>query len=56
MIEVGEVEKTRIAIDIKEYHKLKEAANWLSALERAGVNHWEGIDYALDIFEQEGDY
>lgn len=32
--------------------RLEETAEWLRCLEGAGVDNWEGYDYALELFEQ----
>lgn len=39
-----------VTISKKEYDELKERDKYLSALEAAGVDNWEGNDYALEIF------
>ena len=31
---------------------LEERSEWLSALEAAGVDSWEGMDTAVEIFEE----
>ena len=36
----------------KQLKVLKERSAWLSALEAAGVDNWEGIDVAVEIFEE----
>lgn len=33
----------------KELEDLKERDQWLSCLEAAGVDNWEGYDYAKDL-------
>ena len=38
-----------ITISLKEYNSLIEDSNWLSCLEQAGVDNWQGIDYAYDL-------
>lgn len=37
----------------KEYQRLREDSNWLSYLEAAGVDNWEGISYAYDLRREE---
>lgn len=37
-----------IAITKEEYEKLKQAKAKLDALEAAGVDNWEGYDYAME--------
>ena len=36
-----------ITITQKEYDQLRKDSDWLYYLERAGVNNWNGFDYAL---------
>jgi len=38
-----------------EYEELLERSAWLSALEAAGVNEWEGWDEALGIYDERND-
>jgi hypothetical protein len=39
-----------------EYKSLVEDRKWLNALEDAGVDNWEGIDFARELLgEQEED-
>lgn len=38
-----------ITISMKEYESLVEREIWLSCLEGAGVDNWEGYDYAFEI-------
>jgi hypothetical protein len=45
-------EKT-VTITEKEYNSLLEDSKWLQALEGAGVDNWEGYDYAKEIFNEE---
>ncbi|MEM2159330.1 MAG: hypothetical protein QXN55_00035 [Candidatus Nitrosotenuis sp.] len=40
-----------ITIATDEYERLQEAEKKLSALEAAGVDNWEGYDYAMEILE-----
>lgn len=39
-----------VSIPRSEYEKLVADQRWLAALENAGVDNWDGIDYALEIF------
>lgn len=39
-----------VNISISEYDSIKERIKWLEALESAGVNSWEGIDQAREIY------
>lgn len=42
----------KITISKKEYDQLVESANFLQCLEDAGVDNWEGIDYAQELMRQ----
>jgi hypothetical protein len=42
-----------VTITKKEYESLQEDAKWLQALENAGVNNWDGIDYAREILNED---
>ena len=45
-----------VTISKTEYESLVEDRNWLYALENAGVDNWNGIDYARELLgEQEDD-
>ena len=39
-----------ITIPKRIYDKLVDDSDWLAALESAGVDNWEGFDYAQEIF------
>jgi hypothetical protein len=41
-----------ITITIEEYKFLKKSAEWLTCLENAGVDNWDGIDYASELLEE----
>lgn len=41
---------TRIKERKEEYDKIVDRVAWLDALEAAGVDSWEGIDTAIEIF------
>lgn len=47
-------EKT-VTISKEEYESLKEDALWLQCLENAGVDNWEGYDYARELLNEEND-
>jgi hypothetical protein len=36
-----------------EYNKLTDARDKLQALEAAGVDNWDGYDYAMEILNDE---
>lgn len=42
-----------ITITKKEYNSLLEDSKWLQALEGAGVDNWQGYDYAKELFNEE---
>ena len=49
-IELGDaVPVETVTISKKKYNQLLENSNWLECLESAGVDNWEGWDYAVDI-------
>ena len=39
-----------VTISKTEYEELLENRNWINALEDAGVDNWDGIDYARQLF------
>lgn len=41
-----------ITITVQEYKRLLEKADKLDALEGAGVDNWEGYDYAMDMLRE----
>ena len=41
-----------IEITRKEYDRLVKDSEWLSCLEAAGVDNWEGYDEALSILHE----
>lgn len=40
-----------ITITKEEYDRLNKDSEWLSCLESAGVDNWDGIDEALDMLD-----
>lgn len=40
-----------VTIRREEYEELLAAAGWLDALEAAGVDNWDGIDFAREILD-----
>jgi hypothetical protein len=44
-----------IEISEEEYEDLIAARNFLSALEQAGVDNWDGYDYAREILNESND-
>lgn len=43
--------KHDITIAYEDYLDMQRDLEWLSALEAAGVDNWEGIDLAHEIFK-----
>jgi hypothetical protein len=45
-----------VTISKKEYDSLVRRSNWLECLEDAGVDNWQGIEFAIDFkYERYGD-
>ena len=44
--------ETEITITKAEYDKLIQDQKFLAALEGAGVDNWDGYEYALDVLEE----
>ena len=42
-----------IAVDEAHYEYLVRRDEWLTALEAAGVDNWSGMDYAIELSEQD---
>lgn len=41
-----------VTIPLSEYLSLQEDAEWLQALENAGVDNWSGYDYARELLNE----
>lgn len=41
-----------VTITRKEYDQLVKDSEWLSYLEAAGVDNWEGYDYAIEMMQE----
>lgn len=48
------MEPETVTITVDELNKLKRQSDWLNCLEAAGVDNWEGIDYAYEMWRDEG--
>jgi hypothetical protein len=48
---VNNMEET-VTISKKEYESLLEDSKKLTALENAGVDNWEGYDYARELMQE----
>jgi len=44
-----------VTISKEKYLSLIESERWLTCLESAGVDNWDGISYAYELLEQEED-
>lgn len=36
-----------------DYDDLVESQRWLNALENAGVDNWDGCDFARELYQEE---
>ena len=43
---------TELAIMRADLATAKDRLNWLDCLEAAGVDNWEGIDYAHELYKE----
>ncbi len=46
-------EKKTVTITEERYYELIEASKFLEALQAAGVDNWNGYEYAQEIMEEE---
>lgn len=44
-----------VTLSKSEYDSLVEDSDWLRCLEAAGVDNWDGYDYALEIRSESND-
>lgn len=42
-----------VTISLEEYEALKAESEFLNALEAAGVDNWDGYDYAREMLEED---
>jgi len=40
-----------VVIPVEKFNQMQADLDWLKALEAAGVDQWEGIEYAVDIYQ-----
>lgn len=40
-----------VTITREEYERFVEESAWLSALNQAGVDNWDGVDFAQEIYD-----
>ena len=43
----------KVTITKKEYEELLDSQKMLNALESAGVDNWEGYDFAMELYRDE---
>lgn len=44
-----------VTIPKAEYEELKDEAKWMRAYDDAGVDNWDGTDYARELYESYDD-
>jgi hypothetical protein len=44
-----------VTIPKAEYKELLEESKWLMCLEAAGVDSWEGVEYAQEMMEEQNE-
>lgn len=49
---VVDYEKNTVTMPIDRYEKLIESEDRLRALQWAGVDNWDGYDFAMEIYNQ----
>ena len=52
-MDVEKLADETITVLKSEYILLQSRDEWLNCLEGAGVDNWEGFDYAVEIWEME---
>ena len=45
------MEADEMVISVHQYKKLLDEVKFLEALQDAGVDNWDGYDYALEIYQ-----
>lgn len=48
----GKWDEDFVPVPREEYEELVEKSMWLDALESAGVDNWDGIDCAHEIYDE----
>lgn len=51
-----EVPKGFTLVDTDDYEELLEMQKWADALQGAGVDGWDGYDYAMEFLREGGDW
>lgn len=41
-----------VTISLKDYEQLMDDSQWLAALESAGVDNWEGFEFAMELLAE----
>ncbi len=41
-----------IEVSLEEYHRMRQASNFLHFLQVCGVDDWDGYDRAMRLYEQ----
>jgi hypothetical protein len=44
--------QTYVLVEVKTLEHLKDQALWLECLETAGVDNWEGMEYASELYHR----
>lgn len=47
------LEEPMVMLTKREYDTLQEESLWLTCLENAGVDNWDGLSYAHELMEEE---
>lgn len=46
--------ESHITISVEEYKRLKKDSEWLGYLESAGVDNWDGYEFAHELARDDG--
>lgn len=49
---LASIKEDLVLLDKDEYARLKERDNWLQCLDNAGVDNWEGCEYASELYRE----
>jgi len=53
MVEI--IRDPRVTISCAEYNRLLERDDWLQCMEACGVDNWQGIDDAIDMYNDKNE-
>lgn len=42
-----------VTISKEQFDQLQEDSNFLECLQNAGVDNWEGYDYAVELYQEQ---